>query len=257
MEASNSMNEEKLLEELTELKIRLAMAGYAEMEGGRLAAENEILEKDIFYQPDDKVRSKFRKELNRHYRKQQAGIVFGTCRKVLNKAAVIAFLLTAALSASVFTVEAVRIRVLNFILDTQEEYTQIRFGDNGGGNIIGDNLYINWEDAYAPKDIPEGYSLSSLTNDKNVKAVGYSDANDNRIIFQQWTTQSVVNVDTEDADGIEKVTVQGFEGLLVTKDDLITVSWSNNTHIFLLDVYGSNLSDREVLKIAESVVRLK
>jgi hypothetical protein len=75
------MDEEKLMRELRELKMRLAMVNYAEIEGKALLEENENLKKDEFYQRKDEIKVKFMKELNRHYYKQRTNIPRSASRK--------------------------------------------------------------------------------------------------------------------------------------------------------------------------------
>ena len=251
------MDEEKLMGELRELKIRLAMANYAEIEGKALLEENDSLKKDDFYRLKKEIKAKFMKEFNRHYYKQRTKEFFNMCRKTFNKTAGILLIAMILISIPVFTVEAVRTKVLNFMLDIQDEYTQIRLQEKDSGNIVGNNLYINWEDAYVPKAIPEGYTVSSLTDNKNLKVIEYSNSDDSKIIFQQLSEGSSINIDTEDADKISKVTVQESEGMLVVKGDVVTVVWNNASYIFVLTVYKGGLSNEEVLDIAESVVLVK
>lgn len=65
------MDEEKLMRELRELKMRLGMVNYAEIEGKALLEENENLKKDELYQLKNEIKAKFMKEINRHYYKQR------------------------------------------------------------------------------------------------------------------------------------------------------------------------------------------
>lgn len=108
-----------------------------------------------------------------------------------------------------------------------------------------------------PQFIPEGYTISNLTEGKDVKTIQYSNTENSMIMFQQYGEESGINIDTEDADVISNVTVQETEGMLVVKGDVVTVAWSNDYYIFLLYVYQGDLSNEEVLKIAESVIFIK
>jgi hypothetical protein len=102
------MDKNKLLEELEELHIKLAMINYAERDGKRLMQENEKLKKDPFYQPADVAKRKFKKIITRHYYMQKAKKILHIFYGTLSKAAVTFPLLVLLLSVSVFTVQVVR-----------------------------------------------------------------------------------------------------------------------------------------------------
>lgn len=246
----NPMDKDKLLEELQELQIRLAMASYAERDGKRLLQENEELKKDPFYQTTDEAKQKFDKIINRRHFLQRVKNIFNISYRRFNNVAVILLVFILLFSVSVFTVQAVRTEVLNMILHMEDKYTEIRLGDKE--NIIGDNLYINWVNAYAPVYIPEGYSIRSLSNGKNIKTIEYTNENEGIIIFHQMDENVTNTIDTEDAE-IEKVTIQGKEGLLINKNGLITAAWNTDLYMFTLSAKAEELHDEDVLKIAESV----
>ncbi|ADY57019.1 hypothetical protein Sgly_2746 [Syntrophobotulus glycolicus DSM 8271] len=251
----NPMDKNQLLEELAEIQIKLAMTSYAERDGQRLLQENEELRKDPFYQPTVEAKRKFKRMINQHYYKQKAKNILQIFSRNLNKTAVVFSLLIVLLLTSAFTVQAVRIKVLNLFISMEDKYTEIRLEDKG--TIVGNDLLINWENAYAPAVIPEGYSISNLTNHQNLKSIEYTSKNGGIILFQQIDKNGSTNVDTENAEKVEKVTVQGREGLLVNKEGLITVIWSNDSYGFILHAQTADLGNKDVFQIAESVTWVK
>ncbi|ADY54475.1 hypothetical protein Sgly_0104 [Syntrophobotulus glycolicus DSM 8271] len=248
------LNRDKLTDEYEEALIKLAMASYAEHEGKILMQQNEELKNDPVYQPTTEAKRKFKKILNRQYYKQKTKNCFQASYRYLNKAAIIFLFIIILLSISVVTIEAVRIKVLNLFINMQEKYTEIRLEDRGGENIAGNNIYINWDNAYAPTDIPLGYSISNLLNNKSFKTIEYTNDNNGIIIFQQFDDDVISNVDTENADSIEKIKIQGHEGLFVNKDGKQTITWGNDTYIFSIT---TNLQKEDIIKIAESVNLIK
>lgn len=251
------MDKDEVIEELMDLKIKLAMINYSEMDGKALLEENKKLNRDEQYSLKSEVKAKFIRRLNSHYYGQKGKEFFYSFHRVGNKVAVILLIIMASLWISMFTVEAVRTRVLNLMLDIQEEYTNIHLKEKENNTRIESEFNINWENAYAPHFIPEGYTISNLIEDKNLKTIQYSNIENSMIIFQQYVEGSSINIDTEDADVISNVTVQEAEGMLVVKGDVVTVAWSNDYYILLLYVYQGDLSNEEVLEIAESVVLIK
>lgn len=253
-----ALDETKLIEDYEESLIRLAMANYAEIDGQKILRENDELKDSSFYQPSEEAKCRFIKTMNHYYHKQKINAIFRSSYRYLNKIAALLLLIFVVLSISICSVEAIRIKVLNLIINMQAEYTEIRL-DNGkdNKNIIGNNLYINWDNAYAPTYIPDGYSIRNLTNNKNMKVIEYSNENGGIIFFQQLDEKSSANIDTEDADKIEKIMVQGNEGLLINKNGLISVIWNKDSFIFMLNAQTDHLQKEDVVKIAESVLFIK
>jgi len=61
----------------------------------------------------------------------------------------------------------------------------------------------------------------NLINEKNFKSIEYGNKNQDIIQFQQSIGDWHMNVDTEDANKVEKISIQGHEGLLVKKTGLL------------------------------------
>ena len=89
-----------------------------------------------------------------------------------------------------------------------------------------------------------------------MKALQYSNSNGGIIIFQQWPESSLINIDTENAEEISKVIIQEADGMIVKKGNLFTITWINNSYIFILDIYQGNMTREEVFTIAESVRKI-
>ncbi|MFA7079172.1 MAG: DUF4367 domain-containing protein [Syntrophomonas sp.] len=255
-------DENKLREEYEEALIKLAMSSFAEREGQRLMQENEALKNDPFYQPSAEADRKFKRTMNRYY-KQKTKNFMQTSYQHFNKVAIVFLISIILLATSTLAVEAVRIKVLNFFVNVQQEYTEIRLKEKSGEpsleekDIISKNVPSNWKNAYAPLAIPVGYSINNSVNNDNFKTIEYANDRNEMIIYQQFDEQVVSNIDTEKADSIEKITVQGHKGLLVNKDGKRTITWSNDAKVFLIITKASNLQDEDMIKMAESVTLIK
>lgn len=183
------------------------------MDKDALIQEYEELKDDPFYQPSSEAKKKFERLVNNYFFKQRLKRIFYKSNSGLNKMAIsFAFIITLFL-ISVFTVEAVKVKVLNFFMNIQEEYTEVGIDHNSPGNNSGSNLQVDWDNAYIPTEIPKGYAIKKLTNNKNVKIVEYENESQSFIQFQQRSEDSGMNVDTEDADKIETINVQGHSGM--------------------------------------------
>jgi hypothetical protein len=103
-----------------------------------------------------------------------------------------------------------------------------------------------------PSYIPEGYEVQSATSNKMYKRIVYTmpSNGDKLIVFTEYEESNDLNIDTEDADYVEKVTVNGSEVTLTTKDGMTNIVWSAGNNIF--NIYGTIPAD-EIVRIAESV----
>lgn len=255
----NPRDENILREEYEEALIKLAMSSFAEREGQRLMQENEALKNDLFYQPTAEAERKFKKTINRHYYKQKTMNFLQNSYKHFNKVAIVFLITIILLATSTLAVEAVRIKVLYFFVNVQQEYTEIRLKEKGGeqsfgeDDIISKNVPSNWKNAYAPLKIPAGYSINNSVNEDNFKTIEYANGRNEMIIYQQFDEQVVSNIETEKADRIEEITVQGHKGLLINKDGKQTITWSNDAKAFFIISKNGNLQDEDMIKMAESV----
>lgn len=246
-----NLDKATLIDKMDDIKIKLALLDYMDMEGKLLIEENKALQYDELFSLDEKTKKKIQKSINKYYIKNRIKKVTNIKPKNIYKVAAILIFSFIIISVSVFNVKAIKNKLFNFILDMRDEYTSIQLvptEDTGSSNIT-----INWKNAYVPTRIPEGYRLSSVTSNDLLKVLKYNDSNDSLIILQQFSGEGTINVDMENADSILKVFVQDSEGILVEKGYVITISWNYADYIFLMDFVKSGLSREEVLDIAESV----
>lgn len=247
----HTFNKEKRFEEYEDSFWRLAMMGYAEQEGVNFIKEKEELIKNPSYQPSPNAIKNFKKMLGATFRKKNTKLIMKGAYKALNKVAVITFICTILFSATVVSVEAFRIQVLNFLISFEKEYTSIKLDSENMSNIIGDNLYMTWHDSYVPTYIPEGYRISGLNYASDYKIISYINSENKRITFAEFDASMESNVDTENASQIRSITINGNEGLLVVKDSQITIAWSASTRMLVLN---TQLDVDSSIQIAESVI---
>jgi len=256
-------DENTLREEYEEALIKLAMSSFAEREGQRLAQENEALKNDPFYQPSAEAERKFARSMNRRYYKQKAKNFLETSYQHFHKVAVVCFITIILLATSTLAVEAVRIKVLNFFVNVQQQYTEIRIKEKSGEpsleekDIVSKNVPSNWKNDYAPLNIPAGYFINNSVNGDNFKTIEYANGRNEIIIYQQFDEQVISNIDTENADSINEITVQGHKGLLINKDGERTITWSNDVKVFLIMAENGNLQEEDMIRMAESVTLIK
>lgn len=75
------------------------------------------------------------------------------------------------------------------------------------------------------------------------------DSDNQPIVFIQMPTDTKGVVDTEDAK-VTYIQINSYEGVLIEKDNGVSIIWYNDEYLFDLSGYESK---SEMIKIAESV----
>ncbi|MCT1402840.1 hypothetical protein M4D81_27990 [Paenibacillus sp. p3-SID867] len=130
-ETNNTMNQ-KGLEEFEEIKIRLLMTRFTEVEGKKLIEENEELSKDPFYLPSEKQKQTFTKRIRLQFLLFDIKTFFQLLIPIRSfKLTVILPVIIALLLTTFFSVGAFRTSILNLFVEVEREFTAIRLGENG------------------------------------------------------------------------------------------------------------------------------
>ena len=146
------------------------------------------------------------------------------------------------ISASM-TVEAIRLPVINFIEKIYEEFSELIFNDKE------ENSPEKIEDKNEPKFIPDGYSKLEETNYETYYQIIYSNAEKNELIYEQFTLNYDVTINTE---GIitKEVFINGATGITYSQNGLTTVIFSDGIYAYSISGY----EDESILKqMAESI----
>lgn len=227
----------KLYEEYEDSLFKLVMHDVAHKEGQLFWEEAERLKKDPGFQPSSETIQKFNQQLDAHLKNSKAYSrrhrIFGA----LNKAAVAILITLVILGTTVVTVEAFRIKALNFLMDVQQEYTSFELqnhsnnGPEDGGTTIDT---IDWHQAYVPTYIPEGYEVSAISDGKLLKVVEFKNPQGSLITYTELSAGSKPALDTENSSAFETVSINEQEGTVVVKNSLVTIIWALNDRMFTI-----------------------
>jgi hypothetical protein len=165
------------------------------------------------------------------------------------KAAVILLILISAMSALVFSVEAVRVRVLNFFMERNDKYTEVRINEETFDNLTPN---LDWESYYQPNYMPESYFFESSKAIGSLKVLKYTDG-ENQITFTQSNTEADFQLDTENAI-LNEIYIDGDPGQLIIKEDKIILFWYNQEASF--NIIG-HVDKDEIITISESMKKNK
>ena len=143
---------------------------------------------------------------------------------------------------SIASVQAWRIRFLNFIMHITESNTELRYKENDteSSSYSADDVNLEY--------VPNGFKLSESRNSSGKIYLRFENKN---LTFSLYIRQldSTLNVDTENADA-KVIKLNGKDAFITEKGDIIAIIWNSETKSFAL---SGNLSEEEIIKIAENI----
>ncbi len=146
-------------------------------------------------------------------------------------------------AAGALSVGAGRARILNFLFDSEKPNMEIHY-TQGKSDYINDRVVL----AY----IPENFAMSddytsNMSVDIEFKEI---DGGEGYFFVSISSVDASVHIDTEDAV-IEKLKVNGCDGLFSSKPGLNILLWGDDNYIYTI---GGNIDKNEMLKIAKNII---
>ena len=243
-------DEKKIKEEYEDSFWRLVMHKCVQVKGAILLKEAEEVKNDPRYAISSEADKRIKKSINKHFRKKKLQALTNKSLKAFQKVAVIFFVFAIILTITYTSVEAFRVQVLNMLLKFEDKYVSVKLEEYDDSDIF--NMYLN--NVYAPTYIPDGYQIASFSNGTSVMGIDYINDEEKSITFMVFNSSGSSNIDTENADLIQSIRINGIEGILVKKNEDITISWVNDNKAFTI---YAQISEIEITKIAESIIFIK
>lgn len=173
--------------------------------------------------------------------------MLSSMKQFSKRAVIIILVLISAMSVLMFSVEAVRVRVLNFFIERNEKYTEVRIEEENQNLTPAQD----WASYYIPEYLPEGYFFSNSSGLGLLKVLEYTDEV-NQIVITQGSSTTGIQLDTEDAE-VRELTIDGKEGLLILKGDRTMMFWYNDDASFTIN---GHISEEEIIKIFRSMEKV-
>ena len=238
----SGLSKKDIQEEYEDLVFRKVMAIYVENESKQILAEIKAEKENNKVPVDTRAIEKL---YDKKERRENLSILWKYSKKVVSFAAMIVFVAIISLSSAVVAFadvrEAVVDAIYHLIYEENERYTQVAKGESIG---FVDAEIFDWEGAYAPTYIPDGYEVREKKSAGSKNMVIYEGESGHFTISQ---TKGEINarIDTENAQIIEKIIINDSEALLVEKDGFVTIAWSEGETFF--SVRGELYADKLVL----------
>ena len=227
----NSNRNEKLFDGM--LKTALEETTINEME--TLPSQKELDEMFPRSEIFDKKVSKIINREEKSYKKKR------NIKRIYKFVAVFVALIIAT-GIVVYSVEAWRIRFMNFIIDIQQDRTIIDFNEEFTGDTFRmDELYLGY--------MPNGFRLeeSSVTG-SYLSVIFMSDDLFFSITVNDITT--IMAIDTEDAN-VQRMQINEFDALYSTNDNVNILVWHDNNNSYRI---AGNIEQDKIIRIAENII---
>lgn len=243
---------EELMEAYEDAYFALLMEDVAEMEGAALEARREELEKDPSAAVPETVDRRCVRAIERHFARQKRQKYLRTAGRVLNRAAVFVALLSVMLTTVLAVSEDARTAAANLLVTINERYTELHMEARDvsygpGGKALEDGyfskIHIGW--------LPEGFFYTGGTPD--MKAIFENDE-EHLIIIGHTSGSAALQIDTENADIVDYIEVNGHQVLKVCKDGCTHLVMSHAEKNSFATVFASEgITSETAIKILENI----
>ena len=237
-----NLSEKAIAEKYEDLLFTKVMALYAAEESEKILSEIENEE------PADP--KNIEKIFSKTERRENFSVFWKVSKKLITVAAMVVFVAVVSFSsvvvASAEAREAVAEAIYHLMIKEYDRYTEVSIGNSTG--FIDPEIY-DWEGAYAPTYIPEGFSISDTQFTNNDKSVMYSHGED-YFYISQTNNLSYARIDTEGSEHVEKIIIGNSEAFLVYENEIVSLVWICGETYLSID---GKISIDEAIKIAEGI----
>lgn len=235
-----------LYEDLAALKIRIAFAEISEVELDDYDHElSSISESDYSEAAQKRALKLIERKLNKQLRKR---FIRKTLPHTIQVVAITLLLFFIGLTTAVATVRPVRLRILDFIAQIEENYSAVSLVFNENEEIV---VPDEWKGKYYLYYIPEEFEFSRI--DELFNIAFYATTDDRALQFSEYedTIYSNINIDQENAFDIS---INGNSGIAMTSEEGTKITWCvDDAYLYL---YFSGDLDTAKL-IASNVKRIQ
>ena len=235
----------------------LLMHEVAEQEGVRLEKLNEELQNDPAAAVPEEIDRKCLKTIDRYFAQKRHAGYWRTSQKILGRVGIVAAIIMLLFTTAFALSEEFRSTALNLLITIEEKYTDLHMQeaedpptgsasvtvDTSTGSDYFDDLEIGW--------IPDGYTC--VMNYPN-EMYGFENEFGDTFVIDRTNGTTNMSIDTEDAESVESIVINGLETLRVTKQGCINTVMMDTEHGIFIRVWTSaGISLETNLKIAENI----
>lgn len=245
----SDQRKQQLVEQYEDLALSMLMEDYAQAEGERLLREFEEAERngELPEMPEELDR-KCRNLIETSFAKQARGQRLKKIVRMASKAAVYAAVFLGLSTITILSVDALRMPVLNFLMDQSGRYSTVVYQNDPVTQIPeGDPVLARFE-----SNLPDGYTIVDREDwDSNYSVIG-EDLNNNTIHLKSSKSSGGLNIDAEVTEYIEK-DFSGYEAVFWEKDGY-SLMWLDDNVETVYTLFVNGLDDNAFWEFAYMLV---
>lgn len=242
---------EQLVENYENALFELLMEDIIEYEGEKIEKECEQLRNAPEFSIPPEMDRRCLKTIARACQKKRYRQLGEKAYKALSTAAVIVLVVLVLFTSAYAAFPSVRTGVLNLLIEMSDFATTMRLEDNistdlmsGGKKSLGKYTYSG---------IPNEFTLMS-SNETSVSSRNYYENSFGAYICISILQglNSLHNVNTENAASVSEITVAGYSGLLIVREDVTILSLADSYTGMFITVSSDCLDGEELIEIAHT-----
>ena len=241
---------EQLYEDYENALFALLMANVAEEEGRKLLEENERLKNDPIAAVPETLDRRCHETIKRSFTKKRSQAPFRAVQKVVGRVAICILAAIILFSVAYAIFPEVRTKTLNLLIEVSDIATTLRISDDNAENVV-----VRYEVfGYNIAAVPEMFTKLAEGSDSRTTWVKYGNAEGAEIHISIGGSSSMkLNVDTEDADSVEKITIFEYDGLLIEKENRVHIVWGDTEQEVFVSIEGINSDKNFVMDIVNNM----
>lgn len=171
--------------------------------------------------------------------------------KALSTAAVIVLVVLVLFTSAYAAFPPVRTGVLNLLIEMSDFATTMRLEDNTSTDLMNEGEKSLGDYTYS--GIPNEFTLMS-SNETSVSSMNYYENSFGAYICISILQglNSLHNVNTENAASVSEITVAGYSGLLIVREDVTILSLADSYTGMFITVSSDCLDGEELIEIAHT-----
>lgn len=249
--------EEKLHEQYEDALFALMMHKFAVQQGEKYMEENERLKQDPEAAMPEDMERRCLETIDNELKKKGKVVHIHSFKRVITYVAAAIILVTLLVGSAIAVSDEFRAEVINFLMEMDDEKATFQFVSEEESDTLRilptpdtDSEMPDIEVAW----MAEGFVASAQDKEMFRSSLEYTSANGDIIQIAVIKSDDIAyTYDLEDADYVEKITVQGQQAFLVEKDGVIRVAWASKEASLVFYVKSSTVAADTLKQIAEGV----
>jgi len=195
---------------------------------------------------------KIKKNIVKYVRKEKFNKIRNATVELLPKTGIFLLILLGSFTIMVASVQALRVKALNIILNIENQYTRIQTKDknNSYAKLVDKQVLQDWS-GYVPNYVPHGFIIDKTKENGIVNVIYYKNEQGHTIEFTQYITSNTdLRIDTEGAK-VQNILIHSNDALLSEEQEIVSIVWKVD---YLFSLIGE-ADKEEMIKMAESITR--